>query len=75
MVLLIELCTDFTKEPFPLRQVIINTHSPVLVKDTFTLTNSKAATVWLAQLVSQAITIMVSFIVENFSTMNDIRYT
>ena len=58
MDLLNELCTDFTKEPFPLRQVIINTHSPVLVKDTFAQIRSQTVTVWLAQLVSQATTIM-----------------
>lgn len=56
--LLTELSTDFTDIAFPLRQVIINTHSPVLVRDTFALDRSQSTTVWLAQLVTQVTNIM-----------------
>lgn len=55
--LLSELSTDFTDTTIPLRQVLINTHSPTLVSETFTLDRSQAATVWLAQLVTQVTTI------------------
>lgn len=55
--LLSEMVADFADTAFPLRQVIINTHSPVLVSEAFTLDHSRASTVWLAQLVTQITTI------------------
>ena len=55
--LLSELSADFNDATFPLRQVIINTHSPVLVSEAFTPDRNHAATVWLAQLVTHITTI------------------
>lgn len=52
--LLKELTTDFleTEEPLlPLRQVIVNTHSPSLIADIFD-SNEVSITVWFSQLVS-----------------------
>lgn len=53
--LLSDLTTDFNdiEDPIlPLRQVIINTHSPVLINDIFGIENPNI-TIWFSQLVSQ----------------------
>lgn len=53
--LLTSLTSDFEdvqKPIMPIKQVIINTHSPVLVNDIFDI-NSRNISVWFSQLVSQ----------------------
>jgi predicted ATPase len=53
--LLLDLTTNFNDigEPvLPLRQVIINTHSPVLINDLFEIKNTNI-TIWFSQLISQ----------------------
>jgi len=55
--LLKNLAVDFgDKEDF-LRQVIVNTHSPVLISNVFTLKADQVATVWFSELVTLITTI------------------
>jgi predicted ATPase len=51
--LLLELSVDFAEEDTPLRQVIINTHSPGLVREFFLARRKRELTVWFAQLTSR----------------------
>jgi predicted ATPase len=52
--LLVDLVSHFEKdEDIELRQVIVNTHSPVLVGDAFKLTNQNICRIWLSQMVTQ----------------------
>lgn len=52
--LLMDLVSHFeSEEDQELRQVIVNTHSPVLVGDTFKLTNQNVCRIWFSQLVTQ----------------------
>lgn len=46
--LLKDLCTDFSNAEIPLRQVIINTHSPVLVNSIYSWKNDDKVTIWYA---------------------------
>ena len=45
-----DLSMDFTDTDAPLRQVIVNTHSPVLVKQSFQWRSDKNVSVWLSRL-------------------------
>ncbi|MGC9350481.1 MAG: AAA family ATPase [Sulfurovum sp.] len=54
--LLNDLSIDFYDPESPLRQVIINTHSPTLVSNTIKLQNSKKVSIWFSRLVSKKIT-------------------
>lgn len=49
VVLLKELTTDFSDFDIPLRQVLVNTHSPVLVNETLNFSNDINVSIWLAQ--------------------------
>ena len=52
--LLVDLVTHFDNEDEKLqRQLIINTHSPVLVGDIFSLNKNNVYRVWLSQMVTQ----------------------
>lgn len=53
--LLSELSVDFQDIESPLRQVIINTHSPILVSEIFDLQRDNLTSVWLSQLVTKII--------------------
>ncbi len=56
--LLLDLVSHFEiDEGQGLRQVIVNTHSPVLVGDTFKLSNQNICRIWLSQLVTQFLTV------------------
>ncbi|MES2330849.1 MAG: ATP-binding protein [Bacteroidota bacterium] len=57
--LLMDLVSHFEKdnEEHGLRQVIVNTHSPVLVSETFKTSNSIICRIWLSQLVTQILTV------------------
>jgi predicted ATPase len=56
--LLMDLTSHFDKDEHQeLRQVIVNTHSPVLVKEIFNLLNQNLCGIWLSQLVSHITTI------------------
>lgn len=56
--LLKDLSTDFTDIETPLRQVIINTHSPILVGNILeSYLNDKNVSIWLSQMVSKTATI------------------
>lgn len=56
--LLMDLVSHFeSDEDQELRQVIVNTHSPVLVGDAFKLSNQNICRIWLSQLVTQILTI------------------
>lgn len=48
--LLKDLTTDFMDSTFPLRQVIINTHSPILVKDIIKWDKDKNVSLYFAQM-------------------------
>lgn len=51
--LLKDLSVSFNDKDTPLRQVIVNTHSPLLVNEVFQLPDKPLATIWLSQLVTQ----------------------
>lgn len=51
--LLLELSVDFEQENTPLRQVIINTHSPGLVREFFLARQKRELSVWFAQLTTR----------------------
>ncbi len=56
--LLLDLVSHFENdEGQGLRQVIVNTHSPVLVGDAFKLSKQDICRIWLSQLVTQFLTI------------------
>ncbi|TAE68326.1 MAG: ATPase [Bacteroidetes bacterium] len=56
--LLKDLSTDFTDIETPLRQVVINTHSPILVGNILeSYLNNKNVSIWLSQMVSKTATI------------------
>lgn len=48
--LLKDLSVDFSETDVPLRQVIVNTHSPVLVKELLQWRDNKSVSVWLSRL-------------------------
>jgi len=48
--LLKDLSTDFSDESFPLRQVIVNTHSPFLVKRVEKWKNNPNVSIWFSQI-------------------------
>lgn len=48
--LLYNLSADFDDELIPLRQVIINTHSPILVREMQKLKNNSAVSIWLSKM-------------------------
>jgi predicted ATPase len=51
--LLLDLSVDFSNPDTPLRQVIVNTHSPVLLGKLFHVkTNTPTVTVWLSKLIT-----------------------
>lgn len=51
--LLLELSVDFAEKDTPLRQVIINTHSPGLVREFFLARHKRKLIVWYAQLITR----------------------
>lgn len=53
--LLRDLASDFESTDVELRQVIINTHSPVLVAEVFHLNSNKIAKIWFSELLTQII--------------------
>jgi predicted ATPase len=54
--LLRDLSVDFSDVDMPLRQVIVNTHSPILVGEMFELGEKTALKVWFSDLVTQITT-------------------
>lgn len=48
--LLYNLSADFDDELIPLRQVIINTHSPILVREMKKLKDNSAVSIWLSKM-------------------------
>ncbi len=48
--LLNDLATDFCEIEMPLRQVIVNTHSPAIVGNLFNIRNDKNVGIWYAQM-------------------------
>jgi predicted ATPase len=57
--LLKDLSTDFSDESFPLRQVIVNTHSPILVRKVEKWKDDPNVSIWLSQ-ISNVITTSIS---------------
>jgi len=55
--LLIDLVSHFDEDIDELRQVIVNTHSPILVADFFNSEKENIYTIWLSQMVTQVTTI------------------
>ena len=53
--LLKDLSTDFTEMDFPLRQVIVNTHSPILVKEVHNWKNDKNVSLHFASMRTRVI--------------------
>ena len=52
--LLLDLASHFEiSEEQEIRQVIVNTHSPILIAEAFKLTNQNVCRIWLSQLVTQ----------------------
>lgn len=56
-LLLKDLSTDFTGQEAPLRQVIVNTHSPVLVSELIQWQDDRLVSVWLSRLNSLIIAV------------------
>jgi hypothetical protein len=52
VTLLNELASHFEEEDFGLRQIIVNSHSPVLLKDVFDIKNSSKPLIWFSELVT-----------------------
>lgn len=50
--LLYNLSADFEDESTPLRQVIINTHSPILVREMLKWKDNAAVSIWLSKMVT-----------------------
>ncbi|ODS88042.1 MAG: ATPase [Chryseobacterium sp. SCN 40-13] len=48
--LLKDLTNDFTDDELPLRQVIVNTHSPILVKEIYKWENDNNVSIWYAEI-------------------------
>ncbi len=48
--LLKDLSSDFTDDDFPLRQVVVNTHSPILVRNVFQWTNDENVSIWYSEI-------------------------
>jgi predicted ATPase len=57
-LLLKNLSIDFKDTEMPLRQIIINTHSPVLVGDIFAWENDNNVSIWFAQMRPKILNIM-----------------
>jgi AAA15 family ATPase/GTPase len=55
--LLMDLVSHFDEDVDELRQVIVNTHSPILVADFFNSENKNIYSIWLSQMVTQVTTI------------------
>ncbi|HQU82515.1 MAG TPA: AAA family ATPase [Pyrinomonadaceae bacterium] len=55
--LLKDLSVDFADVEMPLRQIIVNTHSPVLVSKIFELEEQNLLKVWFSELVTQITTV------------------
>jgi predicted ATPase len=55
--LLKDLSVDFTNPEMPLRQVIVNTHSPVLVGHINKWEQDKNVSIWYAEMISSVITV------------------
>lgn len=55
--LLKDLSIDFVDTEMPLRQIIVNTHSPVLVGKMFELEEQNLLKVWFSELVTQITTV------------------
>lgn len=53
VALLKDLTNDFTNEELPLRQVIVNTHSPVLVGSAYKWEKDYNVSIWYAELISR----------------------
>ncbi|HBL33132.1 MAG TPA: ATPase [Porphyromonadaceae bacterium] len=51
--LLKDLTNDFTDEELPLRQVIVNTHSPILVSNIYKWEKDQNVSIWYAELVNR----------------------
>jgi len=51
--LLKDLTNDFTDDELPLRQVIINTHSPILVKNIYKWENNSNVSIWYAEITNR----------------------
>jgi predicted ATPase len=51
--LLLHLTTDFEEDDKEIRQVIVNTHSPLLVSEAFDLVESNICRIWFSQMVSK----------------------
>jgi predicted ATPase len=51
--LLKNLSNDFTDEELPLRQVIVNTHSPILVNNIYKWGKDKTVNIWYAEIINR----------------------
>jgi hypothetical protein len=51
--LLKNLSNDFTDDELPLRQVIVNTHSPILVNSIYKWERDSTVTIWYAEITSR----------------------
>lgn len=66
--LLYNLSVDFTDSNVPLRQILVNTHSPVLVGEIITWKDDKRVSIWYSQLNS-----LITFTGKNKSKINVTR--
>lgn len=55
VTLLDDLSVDFNNEDSPLRQIIINTHSPTLVNSVLKLEKDEKTSIWFSRLVSKKV--------------------
>jgi predicted ATPase len=51
--LLKNLSNDFTDDEMPLRQVIVNTHSPILVSNVYKWDNDNTVSIWFAEITNR----------------------
>lgn len=51
--LLKNLTNDFTDDQLPLRQVIVNTHSPILVKSIYKWEKDSTVSIWYAEIINR----------------------
>jgi hypothetical protein len=51
--LLKNLTNDFTDDQLPLRQVIVNTHSPILVNSIYKWEKDSTVSIWYAEIINR----------------------
>lgn len=72
-LLLKKLTTNFSDVSSPLRQIIVNTHSPVIVGSIYRWNNDEKVSIWYSQMLSRTTTINGQRIRMNVTKMSPVR--